>query len=136
MFATALTCRLALYITADSQHLRPRTKKRHHFIEKRGMAKWSVVMVVLALLVAHATARNVPTSADLEDQKNFLTYGGLGGFSGIGSNGLPFGRVGGLGGATGLDGNGGLGGGGGLGVIPGGGASGGVGGSSGSLPFP
>ncbi|OMO71168.1 hypothetical protein COLO4_28358 [Corchorus olitorius] len=62
------------------------------------MAKWSV-MLVLALVVVHASARNVPTettvpaggAAGLDDQKNFLSYGGIGGYSGIGANGLPYG---------------------------------------------
>lgn len=109
------------------------------------MAKWCVtVMLVLAVVAVHTRARNTPSDHDdqvvhnaakiapsgagLDDQKNFLTYGGVGGFSGIGSNGLPFGGVGGLAGVTGLGGAGGLGGIGGVGGL--GGAS-GLGGSSG-----
>lgn len=110
-------------------------------------AKWRIVLV-LALVVAHATARNVPApapnDAGLNDQKNFLTYGGVGGYSGVGNNGLPFGGVGGaiggggnglgggLGGGIGLGGLGGLGGAGGL----GGGAGTGVGGGTGVVPSP
>ncbi|XP_047154181.1 acanthoscurrin-2-like [Vigna umbellata] len=61
--------------------------------------------MVLALVMS-TSARNVPSDAALKDQKNFITYGGIGGYSGIGSNGLPFGGVGagigggGLGGGT------------------------------------
>ncbi|XVE78045.1 hypothetical protein DITRI_Ditri13aG0112700 [Diplodiscus trichospermus] len=116
------------------------------------MAKWSV-MLVLALVLVHTSARNVPadttvatstapssvpSGAGVEDQKNFLTYGGVGGFSGIGSNGLPFGGVGGLGGVTPLGGAGGLGGlGGGIGGIGGVTPLGGVGGTgTGVVPFP
>ncbi|MBA0702865.1 hypothetical protein Goari_022977, partial [Gossypium aridum] len=73
------------------------------------MEKWSF-MLVIALVVVHSSARNVPTTTTVPtsttrssvpsgatgvgDQKNFLTYGGVGGYSGIGSNGLPFGGVG------------------------------------------
>ncbi|PON55516.1 hypothetical protein TorRG33x02_299030 [Trema orientale] len=102
------------------------------------MAKWCIVLV-LALVVVYATARNVPVpteGAGLNDQKTLGTYGGVGGYSGIGNNGLPFGGVGGatggnigglgagIGGGIGLGGPGGLGGrvgpgiGGGNGVVP------------------
>nr|AAB82000.1 glycine-rich protein [Onobrychis viciifolia] len=96
--------------------------------------------LVLSLAVAATTARNVPSDAGLNDQKNFLTYGGVGGYSGIGANGMPFGGVGagmGAGGGglgAGVGGFGGLGGGG-----VGGGAGAGLGGGSaggGFLPFP
>lgn len=99
---------------------------------------------------SHTTAKNVPTGTSPDDQKNFVTYGG------VGSNGLPFGGVGGIGGVGGLGGGcglgelgglggpiglGGAGGVGGLGSLGGGvgggaGAGGGVGGGSGVLPFP
>lgn len=114
------------------------------------MAKWTV-MLVLALVVVHASARNVPTTttmststtapssvpasgAGVGDKKNFLTYGGVGGYSGVGANGLPFGGVGGLGGVTPIGGAGGLGGGigGGVGFNPLGG-DGGLGGAGGGL---
>ena len=114
------------------------------------MAKWCAnVMLVLAVAAAHTSARNTPsdhddqvvhntaksapTDAGLDDQKNFLTYGGVGGFSGIGSNGLPFGGVGGLGGITGLGGAGGLGGIGGVGGLGGSSGLGGVGGVGGGV---
>ncbi|KAJ6956561.1 acanthoscurrin-2-like isoform X1 [Populus alba x Populus x berolinensis] len=117
-------------------------------------------VLVLALAAVHTCARDVPTEknmdvastknapsdAGLTDQKNFVTYGGVGGYSGIGAGGLPFGGVGGIGGVAPLDGGfGGLGGGGGLGglgggvgggVGAGGGVGGGVGGGSGVLPYP
>ncbi|KAF7818506.1 glycine-rich protein 5-like [Senna tora] len=81
------------------------------------MARWCMCMCMVVLLLVLPlpftnAARNVPTDAGLKDQKNFLTYGGVGGYSGIGSNGLPFGGAGaGLGGGFG----GGLGGGSGIG---------------------
>ncbi|CAJ1897732.1 unnamed protein product [Sphenostylis stenocarpa] len=87
------------------------------------MAKWCIVVLVLALAVAVATnARKAPRDAGLKDHKNFITYGGNGGYSGIGSNGLPFGGIGGggLGGGTT-----------GIGGIVGTGRRGGVGGSVG-----
>lgn len=110
------------------------------------MAKLFIALL-LALIATHALARPITPGTTFDDQKNFLTYGGLGGYSGIGSNGLPFGGVGGvvggtgpgglgggLGGATGIGGLGGLGGGaaGGLGSGVGGGAGGGVGVGGGS----
>ncbi|MDG2774606.1 hypothetical protein P7M68_24105, partial [Vibrio parahaemolyticus] len=117
---------------------------------KRDMAKWCMLVLVLALAVA-TSARDVPNPKDagLNDQKNFISYGGVGGYSGIGSNGLPFGGagigggfggglgggLGGLGGTTG--GIGGFGGtGSGVGGGIGGGVGTGVGGGSGVLPFP
>ncbi|EXC24147.1 hypothetical protein L484_015162 [Morus notabilis] len=97
--------------------------------------KWCIALV-LALAVVHATARNVPAAtpakkdAGLNDQKNFLTYGGVGGYSGLGANGLPFGGFGaGVGGGGGL--GGGLGGGGGIGGFGGLGGAGGLGGGGG-----
>jgi hypothetical protein len=62
------------------------------------MATWFVMMVgsVLALVVVHTTARSPSTDSELNDQKNFfVSYDGVGGFSGLATNGLPFGRVGG-----------------------------------------
>ncbi|MED6114554.1 hypothetical protein PIB30_081366 [Stylosanthes scabra] len=99
------------------------------------MAKWCIMLLVLALIVVSTTsARNVPNNdATLKDQKNFMSYGGVVGYSGIGGNGMPFGGVGaGMGsgfggGGSGLSGIGGLGGG--LGASAGGGAS-------GSVPLP
>ncbi|CDP03837.1 unnamed protein product [Coffea canephora] len=116
------------------------------------MARWFVMLFVLALVVAQTgAARDIPNDkGGLADQKNFFNYGGVGGFNGIGSNGLPFGGVGGavgggglggtgggLGGIIGTGGLGGLGGSGG-GVVPVGGVVGGVvpGGGSGNLPSP
>ncbi|CAN6545184.1 unnamed protein product [Malus baccata var. baccata] len=101
------------------------------------MARWCIV-VVLALVVAHTTARNVPmpNDAGFKDQKNFI--GGAGGFSGVGDSGLPFAGAGaGVGGSL----PGGLGGGaGGIGGVAGlgglGGGSGGIGGLGGSGGLP
>ncbi|XP_057742093.1 glycine-rich protein 5-like [Arachis stenosperma] len=99
------------------------------------MAKWCIMLLVLALVVVStASARKVPNNdATLKDQKNFLSYGGVGGYSGIGGNGLPFGgagagigsNFGGAGAGTGMGGFGGFGGG-----------VGGGGGASGSVPLP
>ncbi|GAU23021.1 hypothetical protein TSUD_336690 [Trifolium subterraneum] len=97
------------------------------------MAKWLIFLLVLAFVVFTTSARNIPSDAGVNDQKNFMTFGGV--FSGIGNNGLPFGGVGaGIGGDLG----GGLGGVGGLGGLGGGvgGAGTGLGGGSGVLPFP
>ncbi|KAF7804567.1 glycine-rich protein 5 [Senna tora] len=69
---------------------------------------WCIAVVLaLAVMVVVATARTVPSDASLKDQKNFLTYGGVGGFSGLGTNGLPFGGLGG-GGVGGGSGTGGV----------------------------
>ncbi|KAM6564974.1 hypothetical protein CsatB_024972 [Cannabis sativa] len=78
--------------------------------------KWySCIVLVLALSVV--AARNVPmdNNKGLNDQKNFLSYGGIGGYSGVGNDGLPISGMGGVigGGGNGL--NGGIGGGIGLG---------------------
>ncbi|XP_015949090.1 glycine-rich protein 5 [Arachis duranensis] len=99
------------------------------------MAKWCIMLLVLALVVVStASARKVPNNdATLKDQKNFLSYGGVGGYSGIGGNGMPFGGVGagigsgfgGVGAVTGIGGLSGFGGG-----------VGGGGGASGSVPLP
>ncbi|XP_042027247.1 glycine-rich protein 5-like [Salvia splendens] len=114
------------------------------------MAKLSlIVLLALALVAAHATARNIPTDHQTEnpklnalapsqnsagavaDEKNFLSYGGgVGGWGGIGYVGvLPvIGGVGGVGGAGGVGGLGGLGGlGGGIGKVGGIGIGGGIG---------
>lgn len=99
------------------------------------MAKWFILLVVLALAVA-STARNVPSNAGLKDQKNFMSYGGVGGYSGIGSNGLPFGTVGaGVGGGFDNGLGGGIGGTVSIGG-PGGGAGIGAGTGGGVLPHP
>ncbi|XP_039049475.1 glycine-rich protein 5-like [Hibiscus syriacus] len=97
------------------------------------MAKYCNVVLILALaVVVQATARNVPNdAAGLNDQKNFLTYGGVGGYSGIGANGMPIGGVGSAGGITGLDSTGPIIGGV-AGVGYGGGAGAGVGGDAGA----
>lgn len=101
------------------------------------MGRFCVFLLVLALVVA-TNARNVPSDVGLKEEKNVVSYGGVGGFSGLGNNGLPFGGVGaGIGG--GVDGGvlgGGLGGGIAGGVAGGLGGGGGGGGGSGVLPFP
>lgn len=118
----------------------------------------AMAMAITAALAAHVDARTAPFDGDkgLNDQKNFLNYGGLGSFSGIGDNGLPFGGGGGLGGGSGLGGlgggigglgggGGGLGGlgggiggfgGGGIGAGVGGGVIGGIGGGGGFVKIP
>lgn len=79
-----------------------------------------VVILVLALVVVHTSARGVPTEAagglstsattaptdaGLKDEKHFLTFGGVGGYGGIGGVagivGLPTGGLGGTGGTGG-----------------------------------
>ena len=105
-------------------------------------------MLLVALVVAlSATAREVPSDKGLNDQKNLVTFGGIGGYSGLGSNGLPIGGIG-AGGGVGVGGGlGGAGGIGGLGVFGGGGGGGGgvgggvgvgvgAGGGAGALPYP
>lgn len=83
------------------------------------MAKWCI-MLILALAVsvyAVVTARDVPkenkNNIGLTDQKNVYTYGGTGGYNGLGNNGLPMGGMGtgvGVGGDIGgVSGNGGIG---------------------------
>ncbi|CAD5164778.1 unnamed protein product [Musa acuminata subsp. malaccensis] len=114
------------------------------------MAKLAVAfteLLVLALVLAPATARNVPdlvtattktptggdASAGLEDKKNFV-FGGVGGFAGVGGIAGGYGGaagvagLGGLGGVGGVGGLGGLGGVGGVGTGAGGGFGGGAGG--------
>ncbi|KAI5599894.1 hypothetical protein BDE02_02G226400 [Populus trichocarpa] len=90
--------------------------------------------VLIALVIAQASARDVPIDAGLNDQKNFIAYGGVGGFAGVG--GLPnlggvAGGLGGLGGVGGLGGDSGSGGALGGGVGGGVGVGGGLGGGSG-----
>lgn len=109
----------------------------------REMGKWCILVVVVVALAVVASARNVPAGdAGVKDEKNLLNYGGPGGFSGVGDNGLPLGGVGvgagagvgagiGVGGGTG----GGLGGIAGLGLL-GGGGLGGLGGTSGGVDVP
>ncbi|KVI12330.1 glycine-rich protein 5-like [Cynara cardunculus var. scolymus] len=57
-----------------------------------------MLLVVLAVAVFTATARDVPKqnpdTVGLTDQKNVYTFGGTGGFNGIGNNGLPMGGMG------------------------------------------
>ncbi|PHT44409.1 hypothetical protein CQW23_13567 [Capsicum baccatum] len=70
--------------------------------------KMSTVFIYLGLLafVCSTSAREVPSEKGLVDQKNFVGVGGVGGFSGIGSNGLPIGGVGGgVGGAAKINAN-------------------------------
>ncbi|KAI8523165.1 hypothetical protein RHMOL_Rhmol13G0052500 [Rhododendron molle] len=55
------------------------------------MARWFATLLVIALAVAQVTARTVPSDAGLDDQKNVVTFGGLGGYSGIGSNEVQIG---------------------------------------------
>ncbi|CAH9129419.1 unnamed protein product [Cuscuta epithymum] len=96
--------------------------------------KLCVTLFLLATAVSAAcAARSMPATGSenaFNDQKNFVSYGGVGGMSGIGSNGLPFGGFASGAGANGDFGSG-LGGGGGLGGGFGGGS--GIGGGS-SLP--
>ncbi|XP_022001634.1 glycine-rich protein 5-like [Helianthus annuus] len=57
-----------------------------------------VLTVVLAISVYAITARDVPKenkdTIGLTDQKNVYTFGGTGGYSGFGNNGLPIGGMG------------------------------------------
>ncbi|KAK1420591.1 hypothetical protein QVD17_22306 [Tagetes erecta] len=102
-------------------------------------------MLILALVhvsINTVTARDVPkekknTTIGLTDQKNVYTYGGTGGYNGLGNNGLPIGGMGtgvGVGGDFGgVNGNGGIG----MGYQyggPGGGMGGGLGNGFGGLP--
>ncbi|GMJ00754.1 hypothetical protein HRI_003744600 [Hibiscus trionum] len=103
------------------------------------MAKCFMILA-LAFAVIHCStaARNVPAATGLDDQKNFVAFGGIGGFAGVGSGlGGGIGGLGGLGGGSpDLGGIGGLGGstgglGGGIGGL-GSGIGGAVGGDGGS----
>ncbi|OIW11236.1 hypothetical protein TanjilG_28327 [Lupinus angustifolius] len=99
------------------------------------MAKWCIMVLLLAMALS-TSARNVPSETGLKDQKNVVTIGGIGGYSGIGDNGLPFGGGGaGIGGGFGGGGPG-FGGLGGAGLGGGVGTGTGIGGGSGVLPFP
>ncbi|KAJ7008930.1 glycine-rich family protein [Populus alba x Populus x berolinensis] len=69
------------------------------------MARCYCILVLIALVIAQASARDVPKDAGLNDQKNLIAYGGVGGFAGVGGLGGALG--GGVGGGVG----GGLGGG-------------------------
>lgn len=114
------------------------------------MGKGCCIMLLIALVVVCTTGREVPKDKGLKDEKNFLNYGGVGGFSGIGNNGMPFAGIGsGIGGAGSLlpGGSGIFGTGGGfpvggntgpLGGFGGGGLGAGTGGAggAGSLPLP
>nr|XP_043622706.1 acanthoscurrin-1-like [Erigeron canadensis] len=57
-------------------------------------------LATLAVVVYTTTARDVPkqnkdsSTVGLTDQKNVYTFGGTGGFNGIGNNGLPMGGMG------------------------------------------
>ena len=119
------------------------------------------IMLVLALVLVHATARNMPTEStsasinhdqtntvnvptatssphgkDVKDKKCGVVFAGVGGAAGVGgvAGVIPLGGVGGLGGlggASGLGGLGGLGGASGLGGV--GGAGGAAGGGAGGV---
>ncbi|XP_060180054.1 glycine-rich protein 5-like [Lycium barbarum] len=123
------------------------------------MASWYVMFVFALVLVHVVNARNIPEvakpkepqtqaqiegvtvnteiittaptpSEGLDDQKNFISFGGVGGWAGIGGYAgvLPtFGGIGGAGGIGGLGGLGGAAGGGGIGGVGGLGGGGGVG---------
>ncbi|XP_022873680.1 glycine-rich protein 5-like [Olea europaea var. sylvestris] len=101
-------------------------------------AKWCF-MFLLALVVVQATARVLPSeSKSLADQKNVVSFGGAGVYSGIGNGGLPFGGVvggvgsgGNLGGIPGFSGVGGV-----IGTGPNGGGLGGIGGLGGTSGLP
>ncbi|CAI9774413.1 unnamed protein product [Fraxinus pennsylvanica] len=87
------------------------------------MAKLCIMFLLVALVVAQATARVLPVDMGLilNEQKNIPTFGGMGGIAtGLGF-GLGMGGLGGLGDVIGAGGFGGLGGGVGSGL--GGGAS-------------
>ncbi|KAK9055666.1 hypothetical protein SSX86_026751 [Deinandra increscens subsp. villosa] len=63
------------------------------------MARWCFMLTLaLAVSVYTVTARDVPKenkdTFGLTDQKNVYTFGGTGGFNGIGDNGLPMGGMG------------------------------------------
>ncbi|TYI74120.1 hypothetical protein E1A91_D07G177900v1 [Gossypium mustelinum] len=92
------------------------------------MAKcFMILALTFAVIHCSTAARNVPAGTGLDDQKNFVAFGGVGGFAGTGLGGGGGGGVGG--------GLGGLGGG--LGDSPGlgglGGATGGLGGLGGGI---
>ncbi|KAJ8491025.1 hypothetical protein OPV22_012746 [Ensete ventricosum] len=105
------------------------------------------MLLVLALVLAPATARNVPdlvtattktptggdASAGLQDKKNFV-FGGAGGFAGDGGIAGGYGGAAGVAGLGGLGGVGGVGGLGGLGVVGGGGGGGFGSGAGGITP--
>ncbi|CAN4104551.1 unnamed protein product [Withania somnifera] len=110
------------------------------------MASWHMVFM-FALVLVHATARNIPkvqthddknvntetlststaptpSNGGLNDEKNFIAFGGVGGCSGIGSYGGVFPTLGGAGGGVGGGVSGGLGGAGFKGIGVGGGIGG------------
>ncbi|KAJ8561213.1 hypothetical protein K7X08_027403 [Anisodus acutangulus] len=112
------------------------------------MSSW-YVMFMFALVLVHATARNIPevqthddknvnteilstaptpSNVGLDDKKNFITFGGIGSCSGIGGYGGILPTLGGAGGGAGV---GGAGGGAGVKGIGGVGVAGGVGGVGG-----
>ncbi|KAK4779083.1 hypothetical protein SAY86_006611 [Trapa natans] len=99
-------------------------------LETQKNMKCSMLRVLaLTMVLAHTTARKVPdAAAGLEDQKNFIVGGGVGGIGGVTGNGV-YGGVGGLGGITGLGGT--LGGAGGIGGATGLGGAGDFGGIGG-----
>ncbi|GAA0153570.1 hypothetical protein LIER_11775 [Lithospermum erythrorhizon] len=118
------------------------------------MASW-YVMFVFAIVLVHATARDIPSTkqnveivapqheeignvvtakepaaaSGVDDEKNFIAYGGIGGFKGIGGyvGVLPaLGGVGGIGSYGGIGIGGGIGGAGGVGGLGGVGGAGGM----------
>ncbi|KAD3068524.1 hypothetical protein E3N88_36404 [Mikania micrantha] len=80
------------------------------------MSKWCFTLIVALVVSVHTvTARDVPkenkNTIGLTNQKNVYTFGGTGGYSGFGNNGLPIGGMGtgvgvggDFGGATGIGG--------------------------------
>ncbi|KAL8191901.1 hypothetical protein R6Q57_028632 [Mikania cordata] len=80
------------------------------------MSGWCFMLIVALVVSVHTvTARDVPKenkdTIGLTNQKNVYTFGGTGGYSGFGNNGLPIGGMGtgvgvggDFGGATGIGG--------------------------------
>lgn len=54
-----------------------------------------MMFVVCVVVSNEVAARVLPSENGLTDQKNVFTFGGVGGYSGIGNNGMPFGGIGG-----------------------------------------
>ncbi|KAL3655997.1 hypothetical protein CASFOL_000393 [Castilleja foliolosa] len=123
------------------------------------MAKLYLTLLLALIVVAHATALNIPQTEDVTnpspnalapakttealaaaapadkgtavgDEKNFISYGGVGGWGGVGGYMGVLPVIGGVGGVGGIGGIGGVG----LGKVGGIGAAGGVGGVGGIIP--
>ncbi|KAK4756559.1 hypothetical protein SAY87_006686 [Trapa incisa] len=117
-------------------------------MEKTICSLMALLVIAMTVATQPAAARTVPAATvGLTDQKNFLTYGGVGGYAGLGGPGAGlFAPVyGGVGGLAGINGPGG--GGAAIGGVtgPGGGiiggttglpGLGGIGGGAGVLPNP